>query len=319
MSLIFIGCCLATSLKQWDAKEALTSLKQQKTDEITHALTHDRRAIMTVVIGDAYTAGAIALGRSIKATNPKEEAIVLVDELSAKSRHQLADAGWKLRNISTTAINDPNGTETRWRTFSKLKVWMQEDLHYAVVIDSDTLVVKPLHKLLKQVRRICCGKEGLKEGQQSEADACMKRPRAPNELLAVPISDWGGADKSKFNSGIMGICPSMSAFNAMTAILKEHSFTSSATPGEQDLLIHWASRNSDSGSSPFELAQDYNWRVLKKPYRNISAARERAHIIHFLGYPKPWELMDLDTGTPRKVVDSLALAKKFGPKHQADY
>jgi hypothetical protein len=147
----------------------------------------------------------------------------------------------------------------------------------------------------------------------------MKRHGAPKELLAVPIADWAGADKSKFNSGIMGICPSRTAFDQMTERLESHEFMSSATPGEQDLLIAWAQGNSDSGNAPFELKQSYNWRMLKKKYRNITAAKEDAYILHYLGYPKPWELMDLETGLPRKVEDSLELAKKFGPKHKADF
>ena len=106
----------------------------------------------------------------------------------------------------------------------------------------------------------------------------------------------------------------------MQVMLKTHDFESSATPGEQDLLISYAAKSSPSGKSPFLIPQDYNWRVLKPKYRNQTLALEKAKVIHFLGYPKPWELIDLATGLPRKVSDTAkGMAARFGPQHKVDF
>ncbi|GMI65344.1 Glucuronic Acid Substitution of Xylan 4, plant glycogenin-like starch initiation protein 4 [Hibiscus trionum] len=205
-----------------------------------------REAYVTVLhSSEAYVCGAISLAQSIIRTNSTRDLLLLHDEyISPKSLTGLRTAGWKTRQIER--IRSPfaeKGSYNEWN-YSKLRLWLLTWYHKVVFIDSDLLVFKNM-----------------------------------DSLFLYPQLSAATNDKTRFNSGIMVIEPSMCMF--------------------EDLMVKSFKLDSYNGGDQGFLNEVFTWwhrlpshvNFLKYFEGNRSSDRETipddVSAIHYLGW-KPW-------------------------------
>ncbi|GMI65345.1 Glucuronic Acid Substitution of Xylan 4, plant glycogenin-like starch initiation protein 4 [Hibiscus trionum] len=155
-----------------------------KQNKVENNQFNHREAYVTVLhSSEAYVCGAISLAQSIIRTNSTKDLLLLHDGyISPKSLTALRSAGWKTLQIER--IRSPfaeKGSYNEWN-YSKLRIWILALYHKVVFIDSDLLVLKNL-----------------------------------DSLFLYPQLSAAANDKTRFNSGIMVIEPSLCTFEDLMA------------------------------------------------------------------------------------------------------
>ncbi|KAE8675381.1 putative UDP-glucuronate:xylan alpha-glucuronosyltransferase 5 [Hibiscus syriacus] len=235
-----------------------------KTDEAnqnklkSRHFNHKEAYVTVLHSSEAYVCGAIALAQSIIRTNSTRDLLLLHDEhISPKSLTGLRAAGWKTRQIER--IRSPfaeKGSYNEWN-YSKLRIWLLTWYHKVVFIDSDFLVFKNM-----------------------------------DSLFLYPQLSAAANDKTRFNSGIMVIEPSLCTF--------------------EDLMVKSFKLGSYNGGDQGFLNEAFTWwhrvpsrmNFLKYFEGNQSSDRNKVpddvSAIHYLGL-KPWMCYrDYDCNWDRK-------------------
>ena len=226
------------------------------------------RAYVTMLCGgDAYVAGAEALGRSLSASGTREKKIVMVTaDVSKAAREALAGQGWLIRDVEP--LRAPNqGRDVLFPrfdgVFTKLRAWQLTDVDKAVFLDADTLVLQ-------------------------NVDDLFDRP----EIAAAP--DFLMPDR--FNSGVMVLEPSLATFKRMVSALEA---TTSYDGGDQGFLnsffAGWfampAEHRLPVGYNLFHFIFQF---VEGHPVLRRTLEKE-AKILHY-AVQKPWRAMPQVTG-----------------------
>jgi hypothetical protein len=118
------------------------------------AIPRVNRAYATVICGgDDYIAGAEVLGRSLAETGTRLPRLALVTEdVSRAARARLAAQGWELRLVEP--IPPPAGKQPLFerfaRSFTKLRAFGLDGVDRLVLLDADTLVLRPVDELFER-------------------------------------------------------------------------------------------------------------------------------------------------------------------------
>eukprot|EP01041_Mallomonas_annulata_P008312 gene8312-17110_t len=250
--------------------------------------TPDKNAVVTLVTGvnSGYTAGAIALGQSLKDVKSKLHRIVMVTpEVDQQSRKQMSKV-WEVIEVQPIYCNhkmhpsitpdkfDLSGANyqagiKRWQsTCTKFQAWSLTKYERILFMDSDTLVVNPIDDVLY----------GFSNAS----------------FLASPEA----FPPDNFNSGFMVLNPSKKNFDQL---LELNERVGSAEGGDQGvfnngLCPNWFFANSDDpncGRLPWlfnvEAANFAEYNTL----RQMSGLRLPS-VIHFVSDGKPWKVLSMD-------------------------
>ncbi|CAI8606320.1 unnamed protein product [Vicia faba] len=174
------SCTLALPLWEQGIDKVYDISKMEQTVKSKTRAKHE--AYATVLhSSESYVCGAITLAQSLLKSGTKRDLILLIDDsISARKRHALAAAGWKIRTI--TRIRNPraeNGTYNEYN-YSKFRLWQLTDYEKIIFIDSDIVVLRNL-----------------------------------DIFFNFPQMTATGNDQSIFNSGIMVIEPSNCTFSVL--------------------------------------------------------------------------------------------------------
>jgi alpha-N-acetylglucosamine transferase len=228
--------------------------------------------------GDAYVPGAEVLGRSLARTGSTVPRIAMVtSDVDASARDALRGGGWELRDVEPIANPSPESELfPRFdRVFTKLRAWELTDLDRVVVLDADTLVLRPIDELFER------------------ADFAA----APDFFLP-----------DRFNSGVMLLSPSQETFDRMVAAL---AASGSYDGGDQGFLNtfypDWYAM-----PAPHRLPVGFNvpnfiFQFLRG-HPTLRATLEReARVVHYL-VQKPWKARSTLTGASEIWWDAYFLA-----------
>ena len=154
------------------------------------------RAIVTVLTSDAYEQTARVLGAALRRHGESATYVLLAtDAVSSEAATRLAAAGWRVRRIAS--LPNPHAARravpARFRdTFTKLRAWQLDEFERVLLLDADTLLVRPLGRAL-----------------WADAAAAVSRTR----LAAVPDCC------DRFNSGVVLLVPDAAVFADMRSKL----------------------------------------------------------------------------------------------------
>lgn len=229
--------------------------------------TGSAHAFVTLVNDPKYVEGAKVLVHSLRRTGTKLPLIVLVSDLSERHENALAVLGGdvvRIPRVEVTTKSTPN-FPPRSKTFAKINAWALEDFRRCVFIDADVVVLRNLDHLFEYP-----------------------------EFAAVGTSDY-------FNTGVFVFEPSAITYERLTAaaalISEDESY---ADDSEQEML----QRVFREDFHP--LPGGYNFRPYHPAGRLHRAVHRSSliqgllsrwdrnrgiHLIHYIGYPKPWEVL----------------------------
>jgi lipopolysaccharide biosynthesis glycosyltransferase len=235
---------------------------------------NNRYAIVTLITGNEYFSGALALGQSLIDSNTKLDLIAMcTPDVSKENRASLSKI-WKIRNVEPLLCNHKHNLDdkqydlkddkylkgvNKWSiTCTKFRVWQMKDYKRIIFMDSDTLVLGNIDKALF-----------------SYSNA---------SFVAAPES----FPPDTFNSGFMIITPNDKDFEILTIENKENG----SPWGDQGILNrvfhNWFQGNDDNcGKLP------YIYNVGAAYYTKYKTMLAMANlpsplVIHFVSSGKPW-------------------------------
>ena len=243
-------------------------------------------AVVTLVTGteSPYTAGAIALGQSLKDVGSKLTRVVMVTpDVDQKSRNSMSSL-WNIVQVEPISCNhqpnldptqfDLNGAQykmgvARWSTTcTKFAAWKLTQFERLIFMDADMLVVSTID------------------------DAIYGYSNA--SFVAAPET----FPPDNFNAGFIVLNPSLATFKELLRLNDE---VGSAEGGDQGILNnglcpewHFAgNKDPHCGRLPWiynvETAHYEKYSTLRK----MSKLREPA-VIHFVADGKPWSVLMLE-------------------------
>ncbi len=229
-----------------------------------------RAAFATLVTNDDFGLGALALARSLKRTGTKAPLLVLASG-GAGGVEALAAEGCRIVEVASLPLSEAfKGRHERERlheqvpftkgckpgfhdpldNFLKLRLWELEEFERIVFLDADTVVLKPIDRLL----------------------AYPEFSAAPNLYAEL-------ADMHRLNSGVFIAAPSRRSFDAMLQALDASDAFWQRT--DQTFLEAWF---------PDWHGLPYTYNTLQYVYLNLPALWrwEAIRILHYQ-YEKPWD------------------------------
>eukprot|EP00112_Aurelia_sp_Birch-Aquarium-sp1_P020049 Seg5078.2 transcript_id=Seg5078.2/GoldUCD/mRNA.D3Y31 product=Glycogenin-1 protein_id=Seg5078.2/GoldUCD/D3Y31 len=216
-------------------------------------------AFVSLICDDAYAAGAVVLGTSLKDSKTTRKTVLLVTEgVSDCKRNQLSAIWDELIDVTPLYTTDLENLALTKRpelgiTFTKLKIWTLVQFRKCVFLDADTLILQNVDELFER-----------------------------EELSAAPDIGWPDC----FNSGVFVFVPSKETYDALIKFADEQG---SFDGGDQGLLNmyfkDWATKDI-----AYHLPFVYNM-VANICYSYAPAYKKfgrDAKIVHYLGAIKPW-------------------------------
>jgi len=218
----------------------------------------------SLVNDEAYLEGALVMAHSLLQTTSLP-LTVLVSELSQEAERRLRNTGARIRQIPTHSVNTGNEQNfpARTKTFSKFFIWKLTGFEKGVFIDADTLIMESIDDLFQYDEFSACGSEEY------------------------------------YNTGVFVFEPSADTFNSLMReseiVADDESYSDDS---EQELLQRHFHARFTSIERRFNY-RPYNENSISlaannpnSPIRFLSRVFPwiRARVIHFIGYPKPWEI-----------------------------
>eukprot|EP00055_Hartaetosiga_balthica_P016193 m.100837 g.100837 ORF g.100837 m.100837 type:complete len:510 (+) comp9051_c2_seq1:84-1613(+) len=216
-------------------------------------------AFLTLVLNDAYVAGAMVLCHSLRKTNTTHHIVCMVGEgVTAERRQEMANAFDLLVDVPTLSSEDATNLAFLGRpelgpTLTKIYAWRLTQFTKCVYLDADTLVLKNI-------------------------DDLFDRPA----FAAAPDIGWPDC----FNSGVFVFAPSLSTFSDLYNLSQS---VGSFDGGDQGLLNEYFSDWSQQEPGhrlPFtdNLTSNaaYGYAPAFKRYG------DEVRVVHFIGALKPW-------------------------------
>lgn len=224
-----------------------------------------KKAFVTLVNDSRYIEGAKVLRHSLMKTGTKIPLVVLVSDLTPQQAARLDGLGASVVPIEHVEVQTSFQTPfpARGKTFSKINAWLLEEYDRCVFIDADILVLQSI-------------------------DYLFDYP----QFSAVGTRDY-------FNTGVFVFEPNRETYSMLQAQARHVAEDSSYADDSEQEMLQRAFRDEfrplpyRSNFRPYHHRGHlrntlYRWSW----FRNIFRRRKpewRFDVIHYIGYPKPWE------------------------------
>lgn len=149
---------------------------------------------MTLVTSETYVVGAMVLGYSLAQTGTSKRLICMVTAgLSSDSVASLREL-YEVRAVAPLDSRDHRSLQLLGRpelgpTFTKIQLWALTDLHKAVFLDADMLVLRNMDDLFEREELSACADVGWPDCFNSGLFVCRPSAETHARLLALASAE----------------------------------------------------------------------------------------------------------------------------------